>query len=276
MKTKLIVLSIFTVLYFVASQWLYSNHVAGVCCGAEQSIAAASATPAAAASLPLAYNWKDATPVMDGTFDDYKKNQILNGMTEDNILQISGHYHQGETAPEGFDNMGLARAAALRDLMANDIPLERIDISANLVPDHSTMENAPFAGASFNWMAAPEKGETTIIEVENKVTIYFPFNSTVKDQNSTVDDYLSKLAERLKQTTEKVSITGHTDDVGEDEANEKLGLQRAQSIQNILNGLGIEKDRILIYSKGERQPATANDSEQGRHRNRRTVLNIIQ
>ena len=60
-------------------------------------------------------------------------------------------------------------------------------------------------------MAAPEKGETTIVEVENEITIYFPFNSSVKDKNAKVDEYLKKLAERLKQTNEKVSITGHTD-----------------------------------------------------------------
>jgi outer membrane protein OmpA-like peptidoglycan-associated protein len=79
----------------------------------------------------------------------------------------------------------------------------------------------------------------------------------------------------LKSSEEKVSIVGHTDDVGEETDNVRLGLQRAESIQRILLEKGISKDRISIDSKGERQPATSNSTEEGRYRNRRTVLRII-
>jgi len=226
-------------------------------------------------SLPLAFEWEKSDPILADGFDEFKRRQILEGMTENNILQITGLYHPDETAPEGHDNMGLARATALRELIKADVPIERIDISSRSETDAVKMESGTFSGVSFNWMAAPEKGETTIVEVENEVTIYFPFNSSVKDQNPKMDEYLKKLAERLKQTDEKVSITGHTDDVGEESSNQQLGLQRATSIRNILTNLGIDKNRILIDSKGERQPTTSNETEEGRHRNRRTVLNII-
>ncbi|MEM9819422.1 MAG: OmpA family protein [Bacteroidota bacterium] len=274
MNTKLILLSAFTLVYFMGAQWWYSNRLSGVCCGAEQASIAAPAA-AAAASLPLAFEWEKSAPILAEDFAAFKGQKILAGMKEDNILQITGWYHSDEKAPEGFDNMGLARAAALRALIKADVPLERIDISSRPQDKTIKMEAGPFEGLSFNWMAAPEKGETTIVELENEVTIYFPFNSSVKDQNAKVDDYLKKLADRLKQTSEKVSITGHTDNVGEEESNQKLGLQRATSIRSILNNLGIDKERILIDSKGERQPATSNETEEGRHRNRRTVLNII-
>lgn len=273
MNTKLILLSAFTILYFLGSQWWYSNHLSGVCCGAEQASVAPAA--AAAASLPLAFEWEKAEPILAEGFDEFKRQQILKGMTENNILQITGLYHPDETTPEGQENMGLARAAALRELIKADVPIERIDISSRSESNTVQLESGPFPGVSFNWMAAPEKGETTIVEVENEVTIYFPFNSSVKDQNAKVDEYLNKLAERLKQTQEKISITGHTDDVGEEASNQQLGLQRAASIRGILTKLGIDQNRILIDSKGERQPATSNESEEGRHRNRRTVLNII-
>ncbi|MEM8908994.1 MAG: OmpA family protein [Bacteroidota bacterium] len=275
MNIKLALLSAFTLLYFLGGQWWYSNNIAVACCNATPTDLAPTAD-AAAAGLPLAFNWTEAEPMMGANFAQFKKENILKGMTADNILQITGLYYSEETDPEGFDNLGLDRAAAIRDLIQADIPIDRIDISSRSLGDQAETTEQAFAGVAFNWMAAPEKGETTIVEIDNAITIYFPFNSSVKDQNAKVDDYLKKLAERLQQTTEKVTITGHTDNVGEDVANIQLGKQRAASIRQILTQLGISETRILIDSKGERQPATSNDTEEGRHRNRRTVLNIIQ
>jgi outer membrane protein OmpA-like peptidoglycan-associated protein len=138
-----------------------------------------------------------------------------------------------------------------------------------------TAAKRTFIGFSYNWRAPLKKEETTIIALEDEVTIYFPFNSRVKDKNQQVDQYLEKLAERLKLSNEKITIVGHTDNVGEEVDNERLGMERAESIQNILLNRGISNERISIDSKGERQPATSNSTEEGRHRNRRTVLRII-
>ncbi|MFT5800864.1 MAG: outer membrane protein OmpA-like peptidoglycan-associated protein [Nonlabens sp.] len=282
MNTKLILLSVFTVFYFLATQWWYSNNIAGVCCGddqTEEAMAANSVKDAAvlavAPALPLAFQWMNADPTLGTDFDTFKNNSILKGMKEDNVLQITGNYFKDETAIEGFDNMGLARAAAVREILKDHISMDRVDISSRLVTDNATMKDTPFEGVTFNWREALKKEETTIVEVENESTIYFPFNSSVKDQNKEVDTYLLKLAERLNQTTEKVSIIGHTDNVGEDEANQTLGLNRAVGIRAILIANGVTADRITIDSKGEAQPATTNETEDGRYRNRRTVLSIV-
>jgi OmpA-OmpF porin, OOP family len=281
MNTKLLLLSAFTVFYFLATQWWYSNKLAGACCGATtatEAVAGADAESAAlgaAPALPIAFQWMNAQPVLGADFEKYQNSTILSGMKADNVLQVTGLYYNGETAPQGYDNMGLARAAAIRDLLKAAIPNDRVDISSRLLADNEKMKDRPFEGATFSWREALKKEETTIVEVENESTIYFPFNSSVRDKNPEVDAYLTKLAERLKQTKEKVSITGHTDNIGEEAANINLGKSRAESILNILVANGIDKDRISIDSKGESQPATSNDTEDGRHRNRRTVLRIV-
>jgi outer membrane protein OmpA-like peptidoglycan-associated protein len=281
MNTKLLLLSAFTVFYFLATQWWYSNKLAGACCGAitaTEAVAGANseaALPGVASALPIAFNWMKPQPVLGADFEKYQSSTILSGMKGDNVLQITGLYYNEESAPQGFDNMGLARAATVRDLLKAALPKERIDISSRLLADHEKMKNVPFEGVTFNWREALKKEETTIVEVENESTIYFPFNSSVRDKNQEVDAYLTKLAQRLKQTKETVSITGHTDDVGEETANLNLGRSRAESIRAILVTNGIDKDRISIDSKGESQPATSNDTDDSRHRNRRTVLRIV-
>lgn len=272
MNAKSLALLAFTLFYILAAQWWYTNKVAGVCCGPEKApIKAVVPTTVG----PISFQYQEALPALEEGHADYLRNTILKGMIADNILQISGHYYEGEVPPEGLDNMGIARANAIRDLLKDDLPSERIDISSKLMTKRDTAVKATFSGFSYNWRAAMKKEETTIIAVEDEITIYFPFNSSAKDKNQQVDEYLKKLAERLKLSEEKISIIGHTDNVGEAANNENLGMQRAESIQNLLLKMGISTDRISIDSKGERQPATSNETEEGRHRNRRTVLRII-
>ena len=54
-----------------------------------------------------------------------------------------------------------------------------------------------FSSANINWKAAPVE-EKTVIELANKALIYFPYRQSNKEVDSKVDDYLRKLAQRLK------------------------------------------------------------------------------
>lgn len=70
--------------------------------------------------------------------------------------------------------------------------------------------------------------------------------------------------------TIKVSINGHTDDVGDDAKNLKLSDDRANGVRNYLISLGINANRLKSKGYGETQPKVANDSESNRAKNRRT------
>ena len=271
---KAIALLVFTLLYMLFAQWLYSNKVEGVCCGPEKVIVK---TDAQILDESLSFKYQEAIPLLDSASQNQIKEIILKDMTSDNILQIRGHYYDGEEAPEGFNNMGLARATAIKELLKDKLSEDRIDISSRKKrkSKRDTSANQTFAGFNYSWKAPLVKEETTIIALDDEVTIYFPFNSSVRDTNPKVDQYLSQLADRLKQSEEKISIVGHTDNVGEEIDNQNLGMQRAKSIQDALVQRGISINRISIDSKGELQPATSNDTEEGRHRNRRTVLRIL-
>jgi outer membrane protein OmpA-like peptidoglycan-associated protein len=76
---------------------------------------------------------------------------------------------------------------------------------------------------------------------------------------------------------EKVSveISGHTDNVGDDNYNLKLSKMRAESVYNFLINKGITKGRLLYKGYGEKQPIDTNDSDEGKQNNRRTEFKII-
>lgn len=73
----------------------------------------------------------------------------------------------------------------------------------------------------------------------------------------------------------QIRIAGHTDDVGSEESNQKLSIERALSVKNELIKLGIDSGRIQTTGLGESKPIVPNDTEENRKRNRRTEFEIL-
>ena len=103
--------------------------------------------------------------------------------------------------------------------------------------------------------------------------VFFEFDSFDLKQES-----LSSLRRlyRFLQDNPKVSIliTGHTDNLGSDEYNLKLSLQRAQSVQNYLLKAGIKSDWIKVVGKGFRVPMVPNTSPTNQAKNRRITVSV--
>lgn len=83
---------------------------------------------------------------------------------------------------------------------------------------------------------------------------------------------LVELLEGMKNL--KVMIIGHTDDQGTQEANLKLSLDRAKSVQQYLTKAGVSTDRLSVAGKGELAPLLQNKTEEGRWRNRRVEFRL--
>ncbi len=74
----------------------------------------------------------------------------------------------------------------------------------------------------------------------------------------------------------KLKITGHTDNIGGDDANMTLSMRRAEAVKDYLVKRGVSADRISTDGKGESQPIDTNDTDLGRARNRRIEFQVIQ
>ncbi|MEW6265295.1 MAG: OmpA family protein [Thermodesulfobacteriota bacterium] len=72
----------------------------------------------------------------------------------------------------------------------------------------------------------------------------------------------------------KVTIAGHTDNVGGDQFNQKLGLKRAEAVREVLTRYGVNKDRLAVKSFGEKQPVADNKTKEGRAKNRRVEFHV--
>jgi outer membrane protein OmpA-like peptidoglycan-associated protein len=78
-----------------------------------------------------------------------------------------------------------------------------------------------------------------------------------------------------KKPTWKLEITGHTDDVGDDQANLVLSKKRAEAIRKFLSQEGIEPTRLIVLFFGEMKPIADNTTKEGRQKNRRVEMKIV-
>lgn len=107
---------------------------------------------------------------------------------------------------------------------------------------------------------------------EVPTTITFAFNSDELDVTS--QNVLRAQASWIRQFPEvRFSVYGHTDLVGSDAYNYRLGLRRARAAVNFLVAQGIDRSRLdALVSFGETQPLIATPNRE--LRNRRTVTEV--
>jgi outer membrane protein OmpA-like peptidoglycan-associated protein len=102
--------------------------------------------------------------------------------------------------------------------------------------------------------------------------IYFDFNSAfIKPESEVV---LKQIADVMtKNPTWKLSVSGHTDNIGGDDFNLKLSQARSASVKAALvTEYKIDPDRLITSGYGASQPIADNSKVEGRARNRRVVL----
>lgn len=115
------------------------------------------------------------------------------------------------------------------------------------------------------------------LEVGKKVilkNIFFDTNKfDIKDDSK---PELQKLIDFLTlNPTLHIEISGHTDNVGNDQLNQTLSENRAKAVYQYLITNGISTARLVYKGYGKTQPIVANDNDENRSRNRRTEFKII-
>ncbi len=88
---------------------------------------------------------------------------------------------------------------------------------------------------------------------------------------------LDGLVERVKGIAlDVVIIVGHTDSIGSEEYNKRLSLARANSVKAYLVAKGIDVKRIRAEGRGESQPVADNATKEGRAKNRRVEIEVLE
>ena len=117
----------------------------------------------------------------------------------------------------------------------------------------------------------PEIVDTTHFVMRN---INFEFDSAILQESSFAA--IDSLANFLKENPSiTIEIAGFTDDSGTEEHNQKLSLDRANSVKEALINKGVDAARMTAVGYGSGNPLKPNDTEENKALNRRVEIIIL-
>ena len=112
------------------------------------------------------------------------------------------------------------------------------------------------------------------LEKTGRAVIYginFDFNSDViKTESKATLDQIAAIMQENKDW--KMTVEGHTDNIGGDAINKTLSEKRAAAVKAYLVGKGIDTGRLNSSGMGMSKPVASNETEAGRAQNRRVEL----
>lgn len=118
----------------------------------------------------------------------------------------------------------------------------------------------------------PRSRRQVVEEFELRMPFRFNSSELSEEFSEFLDQVVNRLMENPGQTAE---VTGHTDNVGSEEVNQRISLARAQSVADYLISKGIAVSRINVSGKGESLPVSTNATPAGRALNRRVEITIL-
>ena len=113
-------------------------------------------------------------------------------------------------------------------------------------------------------------GDTIVLEGVN-------FETASAKLTANARTILNGVAQKLIAKPElKFEIGGHTDSRGSDGYNQKLSERRAQSVMQYLGKQGVDPARLSAVGYGEGHPVDTNDTDEGREKNRRVEVKVLE
>lgn len=113
-------------------------------------------------------------------------------------------------------------------------------------------------------------------KVEIREKIQFRHNESVIESSS--DSLLDEIASviRANPQLKRLRIEGHASAEGDASANRKLSEARAQAVRDQLVARGVPEDVLEAEGYGADNPIATNDTEEGREKNRRVEIDILE
>ncbi|MCL5246579.1 OmpA family protein [Cellulophaga sp. 20_2_10] len=197
-----------------------------------------------------------------------------------NAVTITGYYKDSETNNSAFPNLGIARANTIKNYMVTKgIPSSNLNIAGQLKEDMVAKDSVYLGPVAYTVGVNEDNSEqmSTLYQKikDNPLVLHFKtgeaaISLTVEQRQKIADisTYLDKVDGSL------CTVIGHTDNVGDRNNNISLGLSRAEFAKQYLVNNGISATKVSASSKGPDVPIESNDTEEGKAKNRRTVVTL--
>jgi peptidoglycan-associated lipoprotein len=189
------------------------------------------------------------------------------------------------------DSLGRSIEQTQERVKANEGKIAEVDTKATAAGNAAQQANASASNAANAASAANNAANAVgtkldafdksmkrlVLEVViNESSGNFQFGKTElpEEAKSQIDQLIAKLTQDPKNVF--IEIEGHTDNVGPAALNEKLGLERAESVKRYLyekHQIPLHKMNVISY--GLTKPVADNKTKDGRAQNRRVVIRVL-
>jgi outer membrane protein OmpA-like peptidoglycan-associated protein len=137
--------------------------------------------------------------------------------------------------------------------------------------DKKAAELAELANAQVETVEDVNGLKAIKVTFDNGILFDFNKSSLKAEAKKELDKFTADMAD---MPLANINVYGHTDNVGSEEANQKVSNQRAAAVSSYLQKKGIAKDRIAAEGLSYNFPIADNDTEAGRAQNRRVEIYI--
>lgn len=187
---------------------------------------------------------------------------------------VKGYWYQNEK-PDATNDLGLYRAARLRDSLKRYFPASSFELSSVYI--ESSNPDKDYRGAIVETINSPlsDNAGSSVVK-DGKLVVYFPTNSSQNTLDAKTEERIGEIIKIAGQTNKPLLITGHTDSQGDAASNKVLGMKRAEQLKLLLIKRGVPGSKMRVISLGEDQPLSSNTTAKGRAANRRAELTIQQ
>lgn len=164
-----------------------------------------------------------------------------------------------------------ARLGALEQPAAGAAKNALVRLEASAEPAGRPPRPLPDAvRAQLAQLRASETAEGAILTVVEGGAFQFASEQFTETANTALQR-VARLIELVEP--KRVRIVGHTDAQGDEEANRRLSLRRAQAVRDwLVRNRGLDPAKTVVEGRGKDQPIASNDTPEGRRANRRVEV----
>ena len=197
---------------------------------------------------------------------------------------ITGMYSATENNPTEWPNLGIARAEDVKTKLLGKYKLDPASIvtKGKLNEDLIFYADSLRGGIDFGFADQLTLTENNLAESQKFASIfetldlYFNTGSVnyikTDDNNKFIDEAKAFLS---ANTDKALLLTGHTDNVGSASSNLQLSKDRAEEVKKELVDAGFNESQLKVDAKGQTQPKSTNNSDEGKAANRRVSIIVL-
>jgi outer membrane protein OmpA-like peptidoglycan-associated protein len=219
---------------------------------------------------------KKALTIAEKTFEDEgdstrARDRAYIALRRAQLAEQEGHAVRMDSEFKQLQQQSASRNARELTDVRSQLDQQRAQLEQERMRREEAERRAAQAAADLSRIASVKQdARGMVITLSGSVLFASGKSALLPSAQAKLGEVARALGEQAKDGT--MVVEGHTDSQGSDSYNQKLSLERAQSVRDYLASHGVAGDRLRAEGLGESRPIADNKTAEGRANNRRVEI----